>query len=92
MRNDKDARSSKKIQGHGCDLCCVLVPVLDRQARGNHVTVVDSLHLDTGYQTNFIQFLKSVLYYLVDIVTVNSCIKKLIQRVQKGHNLSEILQ
>ena len=46
VRNDKDARSSKKVQGHGGNLCCVLVPILDRQARGHHVAVVDRLHLD----------------------------------------------
>ena len=43
--NDKDAGPGEEVQGHGGDLCRVLVPVFHGQARGHHVTIVDCLHL-----------------------------------------------
>ena len=92
VRNDEDARPSKKVQGHSGNLCCVLVPVLNWQPGGHHIAVVDRLHLYR--RSNYLNFNSqiSVLCYLVDIVTVNPCVKKLVQRVQKGHNLSKFLQ
>ena len=75
MGNDKDAGPGEEVQGHGGDLCRVLVPVFHGQARGHHVTIVDRLHLD-GITTQFC--FSSGLFHLVNVITVNSGVKEFV--------------